>query len=314
MSDLELHEANEDERAAIFAKVHEFWGGKFTVEAYVERCRKAAHMRRATWYLGRTEGEIVTSLGAHPTIFGLEGVLVPGFSIASVHTRPQDRGRGYAPRLIEYVERVERERGARLSVLYSDIDPAYYARLGYRRAAAFGGETATASMTGSSMRSSGGVAVEAFAPANQLNAMASFYEAAHGQRRFHVHRAPEYAEMLLAKRPKDEYFWLQSCGGGRVGYARFEPVDERVKITDFALLPQHETLREAMYRALIGAAAERGYLRVGGWLPDLPAARACFEFAPRQKEITMAKVLDARLILSDEALATAEYFNEIDHV
>jgi len=314
MSDLELSQANEEERAAIFAKVHEFWGGKFTVEAYVERCLKAPHMRRATWYLGRAQGEIVTSLGAHPTTFCIDGVPVEGFSIASVHTRPHDRGRGYAPRLIEYVERVERERGARLSVLYSDIDPAYYARLGYRRAPSFGGETATASNMEPRARHGAKNALETFDPASQLAAMASFYGAAHGQRRFYVHRAPEYAEMLLAKRPRDEYFWLQTAAGETVGYARFEPADERVKITDFALLPAHETLREAFYCLLIEAAAERGYLRVGGWLPDLPAARACFEFGPRKKEVTMAKVLDEQLTFSDEALQAAEFFNEIDHV
>ncbi|MBX3411189.1 MAG: GNAT family N-acetyltransferase [Pirellulales bacterium] len=313
MSQLELRQANEAERAAIFAKVHEFWGGTLTVEAYVERCLKAAAPRRATWYLGRVGDEIVTSLGAHPTIFSVDGELASGFSIASVHTRPRDRGRGYAPRLIEYVERVERERGARLSVLYSDIDPAYYARLGYRRAPAFGGDTATDTAARGAVQAPAG-SLETFDPGAELDEMARFYEVAHGQRRFHIHRAPEYARMLLAKRPKDEYFWLQDLAGGRLGYARFEPADERVKITDFVLLPEQESRRETFYRLLIAAAGEQGYWRVGGWLPDLPAARNCFEFGPRKKEITMAKVLDESLVLPDEALATAEYFNEIDHV
>jgi predicted acetyltransferase len=268
-------------------------------------------MRRATWYLGRTEGEIVTSLGAHPTTFCLAGDLVEGFSIASVHTRPQDRGRGYAPRLIEYVERVERERGARLSVLYSDIDPAYYARLGYRRAPSFDGYTAA---TAIDSNSSEGCRLEPFDAAGSHEERSRLYDATHRHRPFYVARVGEYALMLPHKRPKDEYFWLQQGRGETVGYARFESVAERVKITDFALLPEHESLRETFYRLLIGAAAERGYLHVGGWLPDLPAARACFEFGPRKKEITMAKVLDPGLTLSDETLAAAEFFNEIDHV
>lgn len=315
MSELELCQATQNEKAQIFAKVHEFWGGGFTVEAYVNRCLKAPHMRRATWYLGRLQGTIVTSLGAHPTIFGLDGELVEGFSIASVHTRPEDRGRGFAPRLIDFVEKAERRRGARLSVLYSDIDPAYYARLGYRRAPASGGYAATEhhdprTRALSTPRGSIGV----FDPAEQLELMSSLYEATHGRRPFYVHRPPEYATMLLAKRPRDEFFWLRAGEGETVGFARFEPGEERVKITDFALRPDHEPLRELFYRLLIAAAAERGFHRVGGWLPDLPAARACFKFGPRAKEITMAKPLDPTLELSDEVLAAADFFNEIDHV
>src|SRR5690606_23723815 len=67
----------------------------------------------------------------YPLRFKYREQIVPGFSIGSVYTVSEVRGRGYAPQLLAWVENRQRDRGAKIGLLYSDIDPAYYERLGY---------------------------------------------------------------------------------------------------------------------------------------------------------------------------------------
>ena len=81
------------------------------------------------WYVGTLDGRVVTSLGCYPIRFQIDGEDLPGIAIGSVHTLSEVRGRGFAPQLIDWVERDNP--GAALSVLFSDIQPEYYARIGY---------------------------------------------------------------------------------------------------------------------------------------------------------------------------------------
>ena len=74
---------------------------------------------------------MVTSLAAHPIQFRIDGNTVSGIAIGSVYTTKDVRGRGLAPLLIAWVEDYKQRQGTGLSVLYSDIKPEYYVRLGY---------------------------------------------------------------------------------------------------------------------------------------------------------------------------------------
>lgn len=51
--------------------------------------------------------------------------------LGAVFTPADQRGRGWASRLIEMLLEREREEGALLAALFSEIDPAFYARLGF---------------------------------------------------------------------------------------------------------------------------------------------------------------------------------------
>ena len=127
---LEIHPASEPERIQAFRNVHDVWGGGVDLETHVRHRLQSVQHNRATWFVGCLGGRVVTSLGCYPMLFCLNGRVVPGIALGAVHTRAEWRGRRFAPRLIRWVEEYQQDRGATLALLYSDIDPEYYARQG----------------------------------------------------------------------------------------------------------------------------------------------------------------------------------------
>ena len=128
---LEIHPADAGEQRAAYTNVHEVWGGEQPLEEYLAWRLNSVQHQRACWYVGCLEGRVVTSLGAYPLLFHVGGRQVAGFAIGAVHTVPDCRKRGYAARLMAWVEAHQRQQGAELGLLYSDIDPDYYAAHGY---------------------------------------------------------------------------------------------------------------------------------------------------------------------------------------
>jgi len=96
-------------------------------------------MLRATRYVGCMNGEVVSSLACFPIDFIIDGRSVAGISIGSVHTPTKHRGHSYASQLIREVEADQIAQGREIGLLYSDIDPGYYERLGYQLCPAWHG-------------------------------------------------------------------------------------------------------------------------------------------------------------------------------
>ena len=132
MPKLDIHPASETERIAAYRNVHDVWSGGLDLEAHVARRLQSVQHNRADWFVGTLDGDVVTSLACYPLMFQLDGDSVPGIALGSVHTRADCRRRGFAGELIAWVEEHQQRRGVVLSLLYSDIDPRYYARLGYQ--------------------------------------------------------------------------------------------------------------------------------------------------------------------------------------
>jgi hypothetical protein len=95
---------------------------------------------------------------------------------------------------------------------------------------------------------------------------------------------------------------------------RLSPKGDSLKIADYAIVPDDDTLFARMYRAATQLARQRSLARIGGWLPNIPAARELFHLQPRGREVTMIKSLCAEAELDDASLAAADRFCEIDHV
>ena len=57
---------------------------------------------------------MVTSLGVFTLPYRVHGRTVAGIAIGGVHTLKEYRGRGFAPRLMDWAETYDAERGARL--------------------------------------------------------------------------------------------------------------------------------------------------------------------------------------------------------
>ena len=308
---LELRLASESELPAIFAKVHEFWGRGLELQEYVTQRLASPQHRRARWYVALRGETIVSSLGCYPIEFYRGGRPSQGIAIGSVHTRPEYRGQGAAAELLRYVEQIESQRGAALSVLYSDIAPRYYARLGYEICPAYYGWSLPSLRTDADVEA---WRLIPFHAAQFLSQMREMYARDHGVRRLAVARSEEYWQHLFPKRPHDSFFWLQPPDGSLRGYARLELAGQSLKITDLALPDSTGDDFFQACRAVLIYATAQSCERVGGWLPNTEPAQRCFTLESRSREITMLKSLGQEPPLSALEIAAAMYFQEIDHV
>lgn len=311
VSDLKFRRADDRDRRAAFTNTFEVWPMAKTLDEHVERRMASPKFRQADWFVGCLGDRIVTSLGAYPEIYMVRGQMVPGFSIGGVHTVMDCRGRGYAPELIDYVEEVQREQGARLSLLFSDIEPAYYARLGYVQCPSY---YAWADVGQGSLVENLNI-LRAFKPisASEIEELSATYTAAHRRLPIWIFRKPEYWDRLLRNDPADEYFRIEGDSPSR-GYVRVQRSKDALFIRDSALEADDENVLSEVLAACIALGRSRGVQRVGGWLPNTATVRAQFKVTPRDREITMFKSLDGSIALDEELVAAAEHFREIDHV
>lgn len=310
-SELKFRRADDRDRRAAYTNTFEVWPMAKTLAEHVERRMASPKFRQADWFVGCLGDRIVTSLGAYPETYIVRGEAVPGFSIGGVHTVKDCRGRGYAPELIEYVEEVQREQGTRLSLLFSDIEPAYYARLGYIQCPSYyawaelredGAEAETIRFT-------------PFRPNSpqEVEALSAVYAAAHKRLPIWIFRKPEYWDRLLKNDPGDEYFVIDGDSPCR-GYIRVQQSKDALFIRDLALEADDDIALSKVLTACIALGRRRGVKCIGGWLPNTETVRAQFKVTPRDREITMLKPLDGSIALDEELVAAAECFREIDHV
>jgi predicted N-acetyltransferase YhbS len=334
--DLDCHPASPDERVAAYRNVFDVWPYAQTLDEHVRRRLASVQHNRAAWFVGTAGGRVVTALASYELEFRVRGRVVPGIAIGSVHTLAECRGRGFAPRLIQHVEEHERRRGAKLSILYSDIGTAYYARLGYAACpshegwidlAASGEHPASGPPFGRCPRQPPGAPVNApgalrslrlpsFNAADAAEELARHYDADHGTAPLCVHRSRPYWAYLLQKSSADMFLSISTADGAAIGYARIKHVDSPIGLTwrihDLALSDRRR--RAEMYGALLRLAQSRGAARLGGWMPNDEVSLKVFHVGPRSREITMLKPLDAEFAVDPALVAAADRFCEIDHV
>jgi GNAT superfamily N-acetyltransferase len=310
-TDLTIHAASGDELAAAHRNVFDIWSKGLPLEDHVRSRLNSPSHSRATWFVGCLADRVVVSLGCYPLMFCLDGMLMPGIAIGSVYTLGEFRGQGFAGTLLEWVENHARSHRAALSVLYSDIEPGYYARRGYVLCPSWVGWLDPCDAEPAPTHGHRLVPVSA---REHLPRLAKLYADYHGGAPLSVARDQEYWQAILKKFVDDKFYALEDGRGAWSGYVRVGSKEGTWRITDFALANQSVELAEQFYAALLSLAAAGGAERVGGWLPDSQAARKFFELEPRGVEITMIKPLGRDISLSDEAIASTSRFCEIDHV
>ena len=119
----------------ILASTFEIWSEGLSRSAYA---KYNAAQRTTPW--GRAHlrhwalvdgGQMLASAKEYLFDATLDGRAIRACGIGAVFTQPRHRGRGYARTLIErLIERAAAD-GCDLALLFSEIDPAYYARLGF---------------------------------------------------------------------------------------------------------------------------------------------------------------------------------------
>lgn len=309
---LDVHAASPEERLQCYENVYEFWPMASSLEEHLRLRLSSPKHQRAHWVAGCLGGKVVASLGCFPLNFHIDGREVEGFSIGSVHTRPEYRRRGFAAEVMDWAERDRMKQGARLSSLYSDIDPGYYARQGYLRCPSWKAWAATGSTSlGTDERTWD---LQQFPAAQALPELQEIYRAYHGASPLAVARSLGYWKYTLLKQPVDEFYWLKDPESRTQGYVRVTETGGAWQISDFAVRREQPDSLRLLFRRVIDLAERKGKTGVGGWLPDEPAIRSQFDLQPRTQSVTMVKSLDTGLKIERVHLETADRFCKIDHV
>jgi GNAT superfamily N-acetyltransferase len=120
----------------ILAESHSIWSDGLTLDAYTKfnaaQMRTpwgGRHLRRVV--LADDDGEAVTSAKRYELTVRLDGERLAAVGIGAVFTPERHRGRGYAREIIDRITDEAAQDGAAIALLFSEIDPDYYARLGF---------------------------------------------------------------------------------------------------------------------------------------------------------------------------------------
>jgi GNAT superfamily N-acetyltransferase len=132
-----LLDATDAQQAQILSDTYSLWGDGLPAQGYVNWNRAQlmtpwgrAHLRRVVWSDG--SGGVLASAKRYALRLRLDGRAVRALGIGAVFTPPALRGRGHARALIEAMCREAADDGFELALLFSEIGPGYYQRLGFR--------------------------------------------------------------------------------------------------------------------------------------------------------------------------------------
>lgn len=252
---------------AVLSKLwHAQWYAGFTPgshHAYRMRILTSPWARKHVQVLAlEEEGAVRSGLIALSMSLELAGKRRKVAGVAAVVTDPEQRGRGFAARLLTVAHRRFADQGHHAAFLFTEIGTAYYAKLGYIPWPLVR-HTLVPAIGAPAPR---GVAFSPATPAD-LPAQAALYDAL--QERFPVrfHRSRDYWRHMLARaRAKDELLapsggetrahaphrWIALARGKPVAYARVVPRDADVTVTDAGCLPGHADALAALLSARAG--------------------------------------------------------------
>ena len=327
MTEISFHPASADEFRQCCINVFETWPSSDTLEAHLEWRLASPQHNYAQWYVGTIEGRVVVSLGAYPIRFQLDGRATRGLMIGAVHTVSDARGNGYAPRLLKYAEEHQRSGGAQISVLFSDIAPTYYTRLGYTACPSYGFAANIAELPTPVREPSLQTRLGHWP--NDILQAAELYETAKTSSMFAVERPAEYWQHLSQRYPDARLVWIldpRNSNGNdpthhEIGYCIYRHVSDCIELLDVVVSPLDavslDTILLTSIRAITKSNPSDSYAgesnSVRGWLPTLDCA-SCVRPEERPTEITMFKPLDQDLELSSRAVHDARSIQLMDHV
>jgi len=308
LTDLIVHPASDEERRAAFRNVHEVWGGGRPLDEYVAWREQSIQHRRATWWVGTLGAEVVVSLGVYPLTFSCTGHLVPGFGIGAVHTVPSARRKGYASTLCAHVIAHQASRGDHFGLLFSDIDPGYYARMGFHVV-----DDAAWSSDAPDAWASSDLALEHIAePTSIAGELAALHTRTHAGVELTLARDDEYASYLLTRYP-DALHFVHRVDGAVAGYCRMwlkgdGPHKRATGMEWFSSVDDAE-----LFAAMLCKARDLGARRFRSWHAPPASHQGAFVRDERDSAITMVSSLREAQAWDAERLQRAVRVWATDH-
>ncbi|GAC1346160.1 MAG: hypothetical protein NVSMB23_23350 [Myxococcales bacterium] len=133
----ELRELTADERSGYFRGAQQVWGGGLGADPFVAFQRRlaeapeAAGRYRMFGLFPRGEGSLLAAMKAYAFEGRFRGAALQVLGIGAVFTPPQLRRQGHAARMLGLALERFASAGADAALLFSDIEPGYYERLGF---------------------------------------------------------------------------------------------------------------------------------------------------------------------------------------
>ena len=288
------------------AQTYAHWGRGRTLAAHRERVFGQLAYAGPTFlrYAGLRDerGELVAAL-KHYTILldGLAAEPVRTVGIGAVFTPEGQRGRGGASRLIERVLDEAREQGYGAAMLYSDIDPRFYVRLGFTLLPARNWFAPV-----SALPAEGALPARPALPADEAH-LQHWYQGSFAAGQVRPHRDELRWRFFRWWNPPDTERVVGEGAGA--GYISLGPVERDTLWVEEWAAPG--IAPERLWATVRALAVERGCVNVGGWLRREQVG-AMFHWTHRSESIPMVALLDERLSLTAPRIASA-HFGSIDH-
>jgi predicted N-acetyltransferase YhbS len=233
---------------------HGMWGRHRSLAEHVAHVSES--LRRAE---GRVElaglfddGELVCSLEKHHLLLASANGTLPTLGIASVFTPERHRGRGHARSLIENVMTEGQAAGARATLLFTDIDPTFYEKLGFETLSHVTWTARTEALPNVPGR---------LQPTSDLARLLSAFEASWRPAWLRMQRSEASWRYAAWRRQSGDAFLV-----GENDYVLTRLIDRTLWIDDAAT---NEISREQLWGSLRSLASALGATHVSGWLrPD----------------------------------------------
>ncbi len=131
-----LRDLKDEERGAYFRGIHPIWGGGLDEARFQLFQRRLADAPEAVdryrllgWF---EDGRLLSAMKAYDLTGSCAQRELRLFGVGAVFTPPPLRRQGHAAAMLRAAMDEYRQRGAQAAILFSDIDVAYYQRLGVR--------------------------------------------------------------------------------------------------------------------------------------------------------------------------------------
>jgi len=274
------------------------WGEGLSREAYGKYNRAQAATPWGTTNLRRVALVDDGALLATAKRYQLDAVVdrrqVKVLGIGAVFTPPARRGRGHAAALLRHLFESGSEEGFSAALLFSEIDPRYYERLGFRRL-----PTNQVALSVKPLARGGTPAIPM--RSGDFGDLASIVEVNRMQAegyRFALSRRPDYVRHAIARKRllaacgtpdhrKVEFFVVEE-GGRAAAYVVLLEVGEFIMITECGDRDPSGARVGAMLQAIIAREPNRTF-RLRAWLPP--------GFLPPQFEITAHEVSPVTMMM-----------------
>ncbi|MBQ49943.1 MAG: hypothetical protein CMP10_21365 [Zetaproteobacteria bacterium] len=285
----------------IFSLVHEVWPHDPDLVTHTQLRLNSEKHKAAQWLLIKDDEEIVASLGLFPLEMKVGNEVLSGYSIGAVHTPREYRRRGYGTKLLSFAIDLMEKQNRYVGLLYSDIDPRFYEKHGFRHLQSFAFKYER--QVASSINDAGSVKVSEVLWSETADHIQKLYENWLDHQGGGLFRNTSYWGWYLKRYPSCRYFMLRQ-GKIDIGYLAVNIEDSKVVVIDFICLSSKINAKEVFASIL---SMTNGPKLVTGWWPLGLEKSSGVEIVERTEEMPMVR------LATDLANKNID-FQQADHV